>query len=145
MAEAALKIVEENPYEKRTIADLILQRKKHDEERAAASRQERQSKAQIALIDEVLLAFHETSPEVAILQEGGTRIGFTEETIFNASGEVKQAFSEWVRETGNMHLITWHINNAAAREHLALYGELPHAEPFKKTKVSMTTAKAKKK
>lgn len=144
MAELHVVKDDTNPYENHTLPELITLRKGLDVDRAAAAKRERDLKAEITQIDEVLLDYHFAHPEVAILQEDNVRIAFNNEVIYQASGEVKIEFAEWVRETGNMHLLTWHINNAAAREYVSLYGELPHAEPFERTKVSMTAAKSKK-
>lgn len=135
MPEAA--VIQDMDFDRMSIAEIIDERYRLDQQRKALSRTDKVLREQVADIDAYLLGYHEANPDVDRLAGNHARITFTSQRVF--SPEDRERFWEWVmnQESDHGFLLTWSINNAAAREYEALHGEIPHTVPFERNKVSM--------
>jgi len=122
--------------ERAELQDLIDQRYALEQQRKAAAAEERNVKRMIAQIDDELLQYHENNPEVSQVQGETATVSWSEELVFSIEGDCKDQVRQYLIDNQAEYLMTWHLNNAATREYVALHGELPNVNPFVKKKVS---------
>jgi len=120
--------------------ELIDLRYEKDQQRKVLAAQEKSIKDEIIDIDAALVSYHLDNPEVDRLAGTLAKVTFTQERVFTVTKENKAQLMEWMIENDLTFMTVWHLNNAAAREYETVHGEIPHAQPYVKNKVSMRKA-----
>ena len=139
MPEAQTQVVP-NQFKNLPMQQLIDLRASYDDARKINAVKDKEWKALVAEIDHVLLDYHEENPEVLQLAGSQHKIGFSEETTFSPLSGERENFLQWCFNNDALHLLTWHVNNAAARSQVLLQPELPHTSSFVKKKITMRKA-----